>query len=282
MSFTSLFHPTRRGFLIGAGAAAGLGGLVTPSLAATLAEIKTRGVLNVATEDDYRPFEFVKDGTPTGYDTELLNGFRPSAGFKIAQDIIPWSGILAGVATGKYDMAVTAVFITKARLETLDFTSPIADATSYYAKRKDDASIKSVKDLSGKKIGVQTGSALLANLPQLAEMLKPTGGKLGEVVEYQSYPDAYQDLAIGRTDIVINAHINLQALVDEKPDVFALGEPVAAKTYIAWALKKGNTELREYVDSYLLAARKSGAMYKLQKQWFNTTFEDMPEHFVPA
>jgi len=282
MSFTSLFHPTRRGFLIGAGAAAGLGGLVTPSLAATLAEIKTRGVLNVATEDDYRPFEFVKDGTPTGYDTELLNGFRPSAGFKIAQDIIPWSGILAGVATGKYDMAVTAVFITKARLETLDFTSPIADATSYYAKRKDDKSISSLKDLSGKKIGVQTGSALLANLPQLAEMLKPTGGKLGEVVEYQSYPDAYQDLAIGRTDIVINAHINLQALVDEKPDVFALGEPVAAKTYIAWALKKGNTELREYVDSYLLAARKSGAMYKLQKQWFNTTFEDMPAHFVPA
>lgn len=282
MPLHSLFYPTRRGFLVGAGAAAALGGLIAPGLASTLAEIKARGALNVATEDDFRPFEFVKDGTPTGYDTELLNGFRPVAGFKIAQDIIPWSGILAGVATGKYDMAVTAVFITKPRLETLEFTSPIADATTYYAKRKDDASITGIKDLNGKKIGVQTGSAMLANLPQLAEMLKATGGKLGEVVEYQSYPDAYQDLAIGRTDIVVNTLINLRSLVDDKPDVFALGEAVAAKTYIAWALKKGNTELRDYVDAYLLGARKSGAMYALQKQWFKTSFEDMPEHYAPA
>ena len=136
--------------------------------------------------------------------------------------------------------------------------------------------------MSGKKIGVQTGSAMLANLPELAAMLKPTGGKLGEVVEYQSYPDADQDLAIGRTDVVVNTLINLQALVADKPGVFALGEAVAAKTYIVWALKKGNTELRDFVDSYLLGARKSGAMYALQKRWFKTSFEDMPEHFVPA
>ena len=136
MSLYSLFHPTRRGFLIGPGVAASLGGLVAPGRASTLAEIKARGVLNIATEDDFRPFEFVKDGTPTGYDTELLNGFRPVAGFKIAQDVIPWSGILASVATGNCDMAVSAVFITKPRLETLDFTSPFADATTYNAKAR--------------------------------------------------------------------------------------------------------------------------------------------------
>ena len=47
-------------------------------------------------------------------------------------------------------------------------------------------------------------------------------------------------------------------------------------------MKKGNTELRDTLDAYLLGARKSGAMYKLQKEWFKATFEDMPEHFVPA
>jgi polar amino acid transport system substrate-binding protein len=113
-------------------------------------------------------------------------------------------------------------------------------------------------------------------------MLKATGGKLGEVVEYQSYPEAYQDLAIGRTDVVVNTLINLQALVAEKPGIFALGQPVAAKTYIAWAVKKGNLELRDYLDTYLLGARKSGALYKLQQEWFKASFEDMPTHFIPA
>jgi polar amino acid transport system substrate-binding protein len=275
------YAPTRRSLLVGSAAAA-TAGLSRPARTATLTEIKARGTINVATEDDFRPFEFVQDGKPTGFDTELLDGFRPTAGVKIAQDIIPWSGILAGVATGRYDVAVTAVLITQERLKTLDFTSPVADGTDYYVKRKSDTSINAIKDLSGKKIGVQTGSAMLAALPQLDAMLKPTGGKMGEVIEYQSYPEAYQDLAIGRTDIVVNTAINLQGLVADKPDIFALGQPVAARTYIAWAVKKGNLELRDYLDAYLLGARRTGALYALQKQWFKVSFEDMPEHFVPA
>jgi len=36
--------------------------------AASMEEIKKRGLI-VATEDDFRPFEFVKDGKPTGSTT---------------------------------------------------------------------------------------------------------------------------------------------------------------------------------------------------------------------
>jgi len=41
--------------------------------AASLEEIKKRGYIVVATEDDYRPFEFVKDGKPTGFDNEMVD-----------------------------------------------------------------------------------------------------------------------------------------------------------------------------------------------------------------
>ncbi len=64
----------------------------------------------VATEDDFRPFEFTDNGNPTGYDQELLDGVQKKAvKFDVRQDIIPWTGILPGVTTGKYDAAVTAV-----------------------------------------------------------------------------------------------------------------------------------------------------------------------------
>ena len=45
--------------------------LVGAVKAASLDEIKKRGLI-VATEDDFRPFEFVKDGKPTGFDNELI------------------------------------------------------------------------------------------------------------------------------------------------------------------------------------------------------------------
>src|SRR6195952_5192956 len=120
---------------------------VNSASSATLDEIKKRGYMVVATEDDFRPFEFVKDGKPTGFDNEMVDALKKYAKFEIRQEILPWTGILAGVSTGKYDIAITAAIITKERTQSLDFTSPIADATHYYVKRKDDASIKSIKDL---------------------------------------------------------------------------------------------------------------------------------------
>jgi polar amino acid transport system substrate-binding protein len=257
-----------------------LWGAVGSAQGATLEEIKKRGYMVVATEDDFRPFEFVKDGKPTGFDNEMVDALKKYAPFEIRQEILPWTGILAGVATGKYDIAITAAIITKERTASLDFTSPIADATHYYVKRKSDTSIKSIKDLDGKTVGVQAGSALLGRLPELKGMIEKSGGKMGKIVEYTSYPEAYQDLALGRTDYVVNTVINLKSLVAEKPAVFELGQPVSGKSFPAWAIKKGNTDLQAYMNEFIAKQKANGVMPALQKKWFGESFE-LPVSFTP-
>ena len=257
-----------------------LWGAIGSAQGATLEEIKKRGYMVVATEDDFRPFEFVKDGKPTGFDNEMVEALKKSAPFEIRQEILPWTGILAGVATGKYDIAITAAIITKERAQSLDFTSPIADATHYYVKKKGDSSIKSIADLSGKTVGVQAGSALLGRLPELKAMIEKAGGKMGKVVEYTSYPEAYQDLALGRTDYVVNTVINLKSLVAEKPAVFELGQPVSGKSYPAWAIKKGNADLLAYMNEFIAKQKASGTMPALQKKWFGEAFT-LPVAFTP-
>jgi polar amino acid transport system substrate-binding protein len=248
--------------------------------AASLDEIKKRGLI-VATEDDFRPFEFIKDGKPTGFDNELIEDLRKYAPFEIKQEILPWTGILAGVSTGKYDVAITAAIITKERKKSLDFTSPIADATHYYVKRKDDKSITSIKDLNGKAVGVQAGSALLARLPELGTMLEKEGGKIGKIVEYTSYPEAYQDLALGRVDYVVNTVINIKTLVAEKPAVFELGQAVSGRSFPAWAVAKDNTELRDFLNGFIAKEKETGRFAELQKKWFGEAFPDLPVTFEP-
>ena len=248
--------------------------------AASLDEIKKRGLI-VATEDDFRPFEFVKDGKPTGFDNELIEDLRKYAPFEIKQEILPWTGILAGVSTGKYDVAITAAIITKERKKSLDFTSPIADATHHYVKRKDDKSITSIKDLNGKAVGVQAGSALLARLPELGTMLEKEGGKIGKIVEYTSYPEAYQDLALGRVDYVVNTVINIKTLVAEKPAVFELGQAVSGRSFPAWAVAKDNTELRDFLNGFIAKEKETGRFAELQKKWFGEAFPDLPVTFEP-
>ena len=255
-------------------------GVVSAANGATLDEIKKRGYMIVATEDDFRPFEFVKDGKPTGFDNDMVEVLKKYAPFEIRQEILPWTGILAGVSTGKYDIAITAAVITKERTQSLDFTSPIADATHYYVKRKSDNAIKSIKDLNGRPVGVQAGSAFLGRLPELKAMIEKEGGKMGKIVEYTSYPEAYQDLALGRTDYVVNTVLNLKTLVAEKPTVFELGQPVSGKSYPAWAIKKGNADLLAFMNEFIAKKKADGIMPALQKKWFGEAFT-LPVSFLP-
>lgn len=197
--------------------------------AASLDEIKSKGKMIVATEDSYKPFEFIKDGKPMGLDHDLLALLKQKAPFKIEQQIIPWTGLLAGVVSGKYDVALTAAVITPDRLKSLDFTAPIAEATQYYVVRADENRIKGVADLNGKTVGVQSGGASYAALKDLEIKLAKTGGKIGKIVQYTSLPEAYQDLVNGRLDYAINGVVNLAILVKEQPDRFKMGEAVGPR-----------------------------------------------------
>lgn len=280
-SFSLTESPSRRKFLGGIAAGAAVAGLPALGRAATLAEIKQKGVLTAASEDDYQPFNFYQDNVFTGYNIELLHEIEKQMPFKVNDLVMPWAGILPGVTTGKYDVAVTAILITKDRLQALDFTTPVAESVDYYLKRTNDKTINSVKDLSGKRVGVEAGSMMATHLTtELAPALKKMGGRLGPVTQYQAYPEAYQDLAVGRLDYVANVKISLQSVANARPKVFTLGQAISTPSYMGWAIQKGNVDLLSYFNALLLATRKDGSMYRLQQKWFGSTFENMPEQPV--
>lgn len=242
-----------------------------------LTQIKKRGYLLVATEEDYPPFEFLLNGKPTGFDNELLTRLRQEVSFEIRQEIVPWQGILLGVAAGKYDVALTAAGITDERAKFLSFTTPIAESTIAYLKRKDDTSIQGIQSLSGKVLGVKQGGISQAVIPDLATELKKQGGTLGTVKQYRSYTEAYQDLINEKIDVVLNNIVSLSVLVDEKPAIFEIGERINRKSYAAWAVKQGNQELLDVLNQFLLRQRAQGELKKLQEYWFKITFDNLPE-----
>lgn len=243
---------------------------------ALLRQIKQRGYLLVATEDDYPPFEFLVNGKPTGLDHDLLDRLRKQVPFEIRQEILPWQGILPGVASGKYDVALTAVGITDDRAKTLDFTTPIAESTIAYVKRKQDDSIKTLQDLSSKVLGAQQGGVSFAAVPDLEAALKQTGGTLGSVKQYLKFADAYQDLINQRLDAVLHNIVSLSVLVAQKPAIFELGERVSRRSYAAWAVRKGNAPLLEFLNGYLNAVRQQGELKRLQEKWLKITFDQLP------
>ncbi|KEA53686.1 amino acid ABC transporter substrate-binding protein [Mangrovibacter sp. MFB070] len=241
-----------------------------------LPEIEKAGALKVVTEDDYAPFNFIKDGKAEGFNKDMLDELRKYAKFHVDQSILPWTGLLASVSTGQYDMALTGAVVTDERLNVFNFTPPWASAQHYFVKRAGDTSLNTIKDLSGKKVGVQAGSALLARLPELKAMLEKQGGELGPVVQYQSYPEAFADLANKRLDYVIDVVIAVNDLVKTKPKVFAKGLAVSGPGYMAWPIPKDSPELMKYMTKFMDHMRETGRLAELQKKWFGETYPDLP------
>ncbi len=248
--------------------------------AASLKEIQARGYMTVATEDDYAPFEFVEGGKPKGFHHDVVAELKKYAKFEIRQEILPWTGLLAAVSTGKYDTAITGSIVSQERLQVFNFVAPVAGATHYYIKRKNDNRIKAVNDLNGLTVGVQAGSVLLSRLPELDAMLKKTGGKLGKVVEYPSYPEVYEDLANSRLDYAVNGIINATALMKTRGDVFAIGQPVSGAGFHAWPVPKANSDLLAYLNDFVADLRKTGKLAELQNKWFGTAFPDLPAESI--
>ena len=245
-------------------------------------EIKSRGYMNIATEDNYAPFEIMKDGKASGFTNDVVAELKKYSDFEIRQDILPWSGLLASVRAGKYDCAITGSIISEERLRVFDFSMPTASAQHYYIIRKGDNRIKSVKDLSGLKVGVQAGSVLLSRLPELETMLEKSGGKLGSVVEYTSYPEIYKDLSNKRLDYVINSIVSAQDLVTKRGDTFEIGHPVSGPGFHAYPVPKGNDDLLEYLNGFISHLYETGKLAELQKKWFGRVFDDLPRQSIKS
>ena len=269
-------HRTVRGIVAALCAVGLFGFLAALATAASLEEIKKRGYMVVATEDNYPPFEFVQDGQPAGLDHDLYKLLKDWAGLQVRQEILPWQGLLAGVVSGQFDVALSAATISDQRAQQLYFAMPIAEATHYYMKRKGDARIQSIKDLAGLTVGTQQGSSIHQRLPEVDALLQKTGGKLGKVSLYASYPEAYQDLANGRVDYVLNSVVAISDVIRKRPNDFELGQAVVPVGYHAWAVKRGNKDLRDFLNQFFTEQRKNGNLYRLQEKWLGRSFPDLP------
>ncbi|TMG96450.1 MAG: transporter substrate-binding domain-containing protein, partial [Betaproteobacteria bacterium] len=156
-----------------------------------LDEVKQRGTLRIAVEGTYPPFNYKDEqGKLTGFDVEIAQGIAVKLGVKPEFTTTDWSGILAGLQAGKYDVIVNQVAATDKRRETFDFSAPyVVSSPQLIVRSNETRQLATAGDLRGKKIGVGQGS-------NYADMARAIDG--AEVRTYPGASEYLQDLAAGR------------------------------------------------------------------------------------
>jgi cystine transport system substrate-binding protein len=125
-----------------------------------LDQVKQSGTLRIGLEGTFPPFDSkAPSGELVGFDVDIAKAVAQKLGVKPVFVTTEWSGIIAGLQAGKFDVIVNQVGITDARKQVLDFSPGYTFSAAQLIQRKDDSrEFKSLDDLKGKKLGVGLGT----------------------------------------------------------------------------------------------------------------------------
>ena len=125
-------------------------------LALSLASVSLADSVVAATNCAFPPYEYYENGVEAGIDVDIVKAVCEKLGYDLTIVDTEFGSIIAGVATGKYDIGFGAITITEERAKSVHFTTSYATGIQSIIV-KEDSTITSVDDLKadGIKIGVQ-------------------------------------------------------------------------------------------------------------------------------
>jgi len=261
-------------------AACGSGSTTSTTAAADAAETAAAaastgvedGVLTIAMECAYAPYNWMQGDDSNGampisnVPGSYANGYDVMIGKKIAEangwqlEVIQadWDSLVPGVQTGIYDAVIAGQSMTAERSEQVDFAGPYFYASIVCVTKKDSpyATATSIADLAGGKCTAQIATIWYDQcLPQINGALVQTAA--------ETAPAMLMALETGSVDFICTDMPTAQGAVAAYPDMtildfsgtdgdFQFSDEVRAENVnIGVSVKKGNTELKNMIDSVL-------------------------------
>ena len=261
-------------------AACGSGSTTSTTAAADAAETAAAaastgvedGVLTIAMECAYAPYNWMQGDDSNGavpisnVPGSYANGYDVMIGKKIAEangwelEVIQadWDSLVPGVQTGIYDAVIAGQSMTAERSEQVDFAGPYFYASIVCVTKKDSpyATATSIADLAGGKCTAQIATIWYDQcLPQIDGALVQTAA--------ETAPAMLMALETGSVDFICTDMPTAQGAVAAYPDMtildfsgtdgdFQFSDEVRAENVnIGVSVKKGNTELKNMIDSVL-------------------------------
>jgi len=215
--------------------------------------------IRVATDATWPPFEYVDTETEeiVGFDIDLFDAIALRANLTVEYENVAWEPLLAGMATGTYDAAISSITIKPDRLAKMNFSHPYFTAGQIITTLKSNTDITGSETLSGKSVGVQTGTTG----DDLATSINGT-----DVKRYDEIGLAFVALMTNVIDAVICDNPVAYGYVAKYDTLKNVGEVMSSEEY-GIAVKKGEEELLEKINTALDELLDEGIIEELTEKW---------------
>lgn len=220
-----------------------------------------------AADPSLLPYNFLDDDGKTweGINVDLAKLLSAELGRDIVFESAGFDTIVPGLASGRYDVALTGMFDTKERQKTVDFVDYLL-AKNNFLTRSDYRDVASMDDLCGEVVGIP-GGALEADLLATASTACTDAGKAAITVnEFADLDATVLALQSGRIDVTPNDSAANAYIVSRNGDALKTSGGYLNEGYFAAAFPK-DSELTQQFEDAFTAIIASGAYAELLDTW---------------
>lgn len=232
----------------------------------TAEEAKTTdgGTLIVGFDQDFPPMGFVgDDGEYTGFDLELAQEVAKRLGLEYKAQPIAWDSKDMELESGNID-CIWNGFTMTGREDDYTWTEPYMANQQVFVVAN-DSDTNSQADLAGKIVEVQADSSAEAALKEAPELT----ATFKELLTTADYNTAFMDLEQGAVDAIAMDVIVAGYQIQQRNADFKILDDSLSEEEYGVGFKKGNTELRDKVQSTLEEMAEDGTLQEVSEKWFS-------------
>ncbi|HLO09837.1 MAG TPA: ABC transporter substrate-binding protein [Desulfobacteria bacterium] len=237
----------------------------------TLAEVKKKGVLVAGVKDSLPPFGSVDTNTKefVGYDIDFVKYIANKLGVKVEYKPVSSANRMPMLMESRVDLLVCTMTKNPERAKQIDFSYTYFLTGQKFLTKK--GTVKTLKDLEGKKIGTAKGSTSEQNV----KIAIPSA----IVLSLDDYPQGILALQQGKVIAVTTDESILAGQLGkfeknpatkgkfEIPDLAISEEPYGL------GMRKGDTDFVKFVNDTILEMEKNGEAAKIFEKWFGPKTE---------
>jgi len=228
-------------------------GLMATSCSSTPTKIR------VATDATWPPFESINEQTKQveGFDIDIMNRIAEKEKLDIEYVNVGFDPLLAGMAQGTYDAAISSITITEDRKKDMLFSDPYFAAGQIVTVRKDNTTITG-KDMLTGNVGAQIGTTGSMEVEKI---------KSAALKTYDDIGLAFQDLMNGQITAVVCDNPVALGYVGKNPDKLRIAGGIFTDENYGIAVAKGKTDLLAKINAGIKAVKSEGLIQQLSKKW---------------
>ncbi len=220
----------------------------------------TDGVLTMATNAYFPPYEYYEGSEIVGIDAEIAKAVADKLGLELQIQDMEFDSIITAVQTGKADIGLAGMTVTDERKQSVNFTDTYAEGIQSIIV-KEGSDIKSAADLKGKKIGVQ--------LSTTGDIYATDDYGKENVEEYNKGNDAVQALVTGKVDAVIIDNQPAISYVASNKGLVILDTEYVKEEY-AGCISKDNEALLKAINDALAELKADGTIQGILDKYIVT------------